>query len=137
MDCKYLEFEITESAVMRDRGHIAKILSNFKKMGIHIAIDDFGTEYSSLNYLKQLPIDRIKIPITFIKGIDVDPKDEAITKAIIILAKDMGLGVIAEGVETKSQLDIINKGMCDEIQGFYYFKPMPANEIERLFKNCK
>ena len=137
LECKYLEFEITESAVMRDRGHIAKILSTFKKMGIHIAIDDFGTEYSSLNYLKQLPIDRIKIPITFIKSIDVDPKDEAITKAIIILAKDMGLGVIAEGVETKSQLDIINKGMCDEIQGFYYFKPMPANEIERLFKNCK
>jgi len=134
LDCQYLELEITESAAMKGKGNIIETLSAFKKMGIHIAIDDFGTEYSSLNYLKQLPADRIKIPMTFVQGIGGNNKDEAITKAIIILAKNMGLGVIAEGVETKKQLDFLNQRMCDEIQGFYYFKPMPVNEIEELLK---
>ena len=131
---QYLELEITESSVMKGKGNIIETLHIFKKLGIHIAIDDFGTEYSSLNYLKQLPADRIKIPMTFVQGIGVNTKDEAITKAIIILAKNMGLGVIAEGVETKNQLDFLNQGMCDEIQGFYYFKPMPAHEMEDLLK---
>jgi diguanylate cyclase (GGDEF)-like protein len=135
LDYRYLELEITESAAMNGEGHIIETLSIFKKMGINIAIDDFGTEYSSLNYLKQLPADRIKIPMTFIQGIGMNTKDEAITKAIIILAKNMGLGVIAEGVETKNQLDFLNQGMCDEIQGFYYFKPMPAHKVEELLKN--
>ena len=134
LDYQYLELEITESAVMKGKGNIIDTLHIFKKLGIHIAIDDFGTEYSSLNYLKQLPADRIKIPMTFVKGIGVDTKDEAIAKAIIILAKNMGLGVIAEGVETKNQLEFLNQGMCDEIQGFYYFKPMPVGEIEELLK---
>jgi len=134
LDCKYLELEITESAAMKGKLYIIETLKKFRKLGIHIAIDDFGTEYSSLNYLKQLPADRIKIPMTFIKGIDVNTEDSAITKAIIILAKNMGLGVIAEGVETKKQLDFLNQIMCDEIQGFYYFKPMPVSEIEKLLK---
>ena len=135
LDYQYLELEITESASMKGKCNIIKTLSLFKKMGIHIAIDDFGTEYSSLNYLKQLPVDRIKIPVTFIQGISVSTKDEAITKAIIILAKNMGLEVIAEGVEKKNQLDFLNQGMCDEIQGFYCFKPMPVHKVEELLKN--
>ena len=134
LDYKYLELEITESAAMKGKGYIVETLKTFRKSGIHIAIDDFGTEYSSLNYLKQLPADRIKIPMTFIKGIDVNTEDSAITKAIIILAKNMGLGVIAEGVETKKQLNFLNQIMCDEIQGFYYFKPMPVNEVEKLLR---
>ena len=134
LDYKYLELEITESAAMKGKDNIIKTLRVFKKMGIHIAIDDFGTEYSSLNYLRQLPADSIKIPMTFIQGIGVNNKDEAITKAIIILAKNMGLSVIAEGVEKKNQLDFLNQGMCDEIQGFYYFKPMPVHEVEILLK---
>jgi diguanylate cyclase (GGDEF)-like protein len=134
LDCQYLELEITESAVMKGKGNIIETLTIFKNMGIHIAFDDFGTEYSSLNYLKQLPVDRIKIPMTFIQGIGVNTKDEAITKAIIILAKNMGLGVIAEGVETKIQLDFLNQKMCDEIQGYYYYKPMPSNEVEELLR---
>ena len=134
LECKYLELEITESAAMKGKGNIIETLSVFKKMGIQIAIDDFGTEYSSLNYLKQLPADRIKIPMTFIQGIGVNTKDEAITKAIIILAKNMGLSVIAEGVERKEQLDFLNQVMCDEIQGFYFFKPMPVHEVEELLK---
>ncbi|MBK5242668.1 EAL domain-containing protein, partial [Clostridium sp.] len=134
LECQYLELEITESAVMKGKSNIIETLTIFKNMGIHIAIDDFGTEYSSLNYLKQLPADRIKIPMTFIQGIGVNTKDEAITKAIIILAKNMGLSVIAEGVERKNQLDFLNQGMCDEIQGFYYFKPMPVHEVEALLR---
>ena len=113
---------------------IIKALHAFRKMGIHIAIDDFGEEYSSLKYLKQLPVDRIKIPMTFIQGIDVSNTDEAITKAIIVLAKSMGLDVIAEGVETKNQLDFLSQQMCNDIQGFYYHKPMPAHEVEELLK---
>ncbi|MGV8907232.1 MAG: putative bifunctional diguanylate cyclase/phosphodiesterase [Acetobacterium sp.] len=131
----YLELEITESAAMNEQERVIETLNAFKAMGIHIAIDDFGTDYASFNYLKQLPIDRIKIPMTFVQGLDTSVKDEAITKAIIILAKNMGLKTIAEGVETKNQLDFLNSRMCDEIQGFYYYKPMPAHEIEKLLKD--
>lgn len=134
LDYQYLELEITESAAMKGKSNIIETLKLFKNLGIHIAIDDFGTEYSSLNYLKQLPADRIKIPMTFIKGLDVSTEDKAITKAIIILAKNMGLGVIAEGVETKNQLDFLNQQMCDEVQGFYYFKPLPVHEVEELLR---
>lgn len=134
LDYQYLELEITESAYIKEKHLIIKALNEFKKLGIHIAIDDFGEEYSSLNYLKQLPVDKIKIPMTFIQGIDVSSTDEAITKAIIVLANSMGLGVIAEGVETKNQLDFLNQQRCNEIQGFYYYKPMPAHEVEELLK---
>ena len=134
LDYQYLELEITESAVMQEKELIIKALHAFRKMGIHIAIDDFGEEYSSLKYLKQLPVDRIKIPMTFIQGIDVSNTDEAITKAIIVLAKSMGLDVIAEGVETKNQLDFLSQQMCTDIQGYYYYKPMPAHEVEELLK---
>ena len=131
-DAQFLELEITESAFMAKKELIIESLYAFKKLGIHIAIDDFGEVYSSLNYLKQLPVDRIKIPMSFIKGINVNKADESITKAIIVLAKSMGLGVIAEGVETKSQFEFLNQQMCNEIQGFYYYKPMPAIEVEKL-----
>jgi EAL domain-containing protein (putative c-di-GMP-specific phosphodiesterase class I) len=103
-------------------------------MGIHIAIDDFGTEYSSLSYLKHLPVDRIKLAMPFVQGLEVSDKDQAITKAVIILAKSMGMGIIAEGVETEYQLDFLNQRMCDEVQGFYYYKPMPVDEMEELLK---
>ncbi|MGE5627465.1 MAG: putative bifunctional diguanylate cyclase/phosphodiesterase [Solirubrobacterales bacterium] len=137
LEAKYLELEITESVVMKEINYIVEILRAFKKMGISISIDDFGTEYSSLNYLKHLPVDRIKIAMPFIHGIDVSNNDEAITKAIIILAKNMGVRVIAEGVETKKQFEFLSKRMCEEIQGYYYYKPMPAKEIEKLLYNNK
>ena len=135
LDPKYLEMEITESIVMKETGHVIETLAAFKDRGIAISIDDFGTEYSSLNYLKQLPVDKIKIAMPFVQGIDVSSKDEAITKAIIVLGKSLGLRVIAEGVETQSQLAFLTKRMCDEVQGFYYFKPMPAKEIEKLLRD--
>lgn len=131
----YLELEITESIAMRDTEYIIKVLNVFREMGLYISIDDFGTEFSSLKYLKLLPINRIKIPMPFIQGIDLDDKDEAITKAIIILAKNMGLEVIAEGVETKRQQLFLIEKRCDQVQGFYYYKPMTANDVERILRN--
>lgn len=128
---QYLELEITESIAMGYKDHIVA-LNSLKDMGIKIAIDDFGTEYSSLNYLKQLPVDRIKIAMPFVQGIMVSKKDEAIIKTIIALAKSMEISTIAEGVETKHQLDFLSQQKCDEIQGFYFFKPMPVHEVEKV-----
>lgn len=129
---KDLELEITENIIMKDPEYIIESLKQLKELGVTIAIDDFGTEYSSLNYIKQLPVDKIKIAMTFIQGININHKDEAIIKVIIVLAKNLGLKVIAEGVETKEQLDFLRDQMCDEIQGYYYYKPMTANQIEEL-----
>jgi len=131
---QYLELEITESIAMWNTDYIVQILNAFQEMGIYISIDDFGTEYSSLQYLKLLPINRIKIPMLFIQGINVDKKDEEIIKAIIALARIMGLDVIAEGVETQQQDSFLTQWKCDDIQGYYYYKPMPAKEIEGLLK---
>jgi len=129
-----LELEITENIIMKDPEYVIESLKQLKKIGVKIAIDDFGTEYSSLNYIKQLPVDKIKIDMSFVRGINKNHKDEAIINVIIVLAKNLGLKVIAEGVETKDQLDFLRKQMCDEIQGYYYYKPMPANQIEELMR---
>ncbi|MBV1757656.1 MAG: EAL domain-containing protein [Dethiosulfatibacter sp.] len=131
---QYLELEITESIAMWDTDHIVRVLNAFQEMDIYISIDDFGTEYSSLTYLKLLPINRIKIPMPFIQGINVDKKDEEIIKTIIVLARIMELDVIAEGVETQQQESFLMQWKCDEIQGYYYYKPMPAKEIEGLLQ---
>ena len=129
---KYLELEITESVATKESGHILNTLNKLKQLGVTISIDDFGREYSSLNRLKTLPVDRIKIDMQFVHGIEGSEKDQAITKVIINLAKNLGLEVLAEGVETMPQLDFLNKKMCDEVQGYYYFKPMTAEEIEEI-----
>jgi diguanylate cyclase (GGDEF)-like protein len=130
----YLELEITESVAMREQDYVIEVLRSLMDRGLHIAIDDFGTEYSSLNYLKKLPIDKIKIARPFVRGIGVSEKDEAIISAIIVLAKSMGFSVLAEGVETEKQLMYITQRMCDEVQGFYYYKPLPAKEMEELLR---
>jgi len=127
-----LELEITENIIMKEPEYIIESLKRLKQLGVKLAIDDFGTEYSSLNYIKQLPIDKIKIDMSFVKGININNKDEAIINVIIVLAKNLGLKVIAEGVETKEQLDFLRDQMCDEIQGYYFYKPMPAYKIEEL-----
>ncbi|MGH4117748.1 EAL domain-containing protein [Clostridium sp.] len=132
---KYLELEVTENIIMKETEYIIESLKQLKALGVEIAIDDFGTEYSSLNYIKQLPVDKIKIDISFVRGINIKHKDEAIIKVIISLAKNLGLKVIAEGVETKEQLDFLKEQMCDEIQGYYYYKPVQAHIIEELMGN--
>jgi len=132
LEAKYLELEITESAAVNESLNIVEILHRLKDLGVTIAIDDFGINHSSLNRLKSLPVDRLKIDRQFVYGIEEGSKDEAIAKTIIQLAKNLKLKVIAEGVETESQYLFFSQHSCDEIQGYYFAKPMPATEIEPM-----
>jgi EAL domain-containing protein (putative c-di-GMP-specific phosphodiesterase class I) len=125
-----LELEITENMAMKDEKQ--GILQELRDMGFTISIDDFGTQYSSLAYLKNLPIDRIKIDRSFVGGISRDNKDEAIIMAMLLIANRLNLAVIAEGVETHEQLTFLQDNHCHEIQGFIFHKPQPAEEIGRL-----
>ena len=134
LDPKYVELEITESIAITKTEHVMNVLTKLKAIGTSIAIDDFGTEYSSLSRLKLLPVDRIKIDMQFVQGIDTNEKDKAITMVIINLAKSLGLNVIAEGVETQLQLDFLQEKMCDSVQGYFFYKPMPAQEMEDILK---
>jgi len=129
-----LELEITESMVMRDTQGSKKILNAIKSMGIRLAIDDFGTGYSSLVSIKRFPFDCIKIDRSFIKDIPHDPDDVAITQAIIAMAHSLRLKVIAEGVETREQLDFLMEHGCHEFQGYYFRKPQPAEDFTRLLR---
>lgn len=134
LSAKYLEIEITESVAALDSEYILSVLGKLKENGVFLAMDDFGTEYSSLRRLKIIPIDRLKLDIGFIRGIGANAKDEAILKMITHLAQDFQLTVIAEGVETKEQLHFLKEIGCDEIQGFYYYKPLPPDEITALLR---
>lgn len=132
LDAKYLELEITESTAMDANGVAKETLERIKSLGVDLSIDDFGKEYSSLNRLKELPVDKVKIDMSFVHGIGVSDKDETITKAVILLAADLGLKTIAEGVETIEQVEFLNKAMCNQLQGYYFHKPMPAYEMEKI-----
>lgn len=132
LEAKHLELEITESTAADGEDYIVEVLHELKKLGVSISIDDFGSEYSSLSRLKTMPVDRIKIDMQFVRGIATGNDDEAIAKTIIQLARNLKLSVIAEGVETEEQFAFFNKNKCDEIQGYYFYKPMPAAEIERI-----
>jgi EAL domain-containing protein (putative c-di-GMP-specific phosphodiesterase class I) len=129
---EYLELEITESIAVKEPGNIINMLNKLKELGVTIAIDDFGSEYSSLSRLKMLPIDRLKMDMQFVQGISTNYMDDAIAKVIIQLGRSLELKVIAEGVETEQQLDYLTNQVCDEVQGYYYYKPMPAEEIEAI-----
>ena len=134
LDPRYLELEITEGCTLKDADDISHTLKALKEMGIQIAIDDFGIAYSALAYLKIIPADIIKIDQMFIQGIKKNRTDEAITKSIIALAKAMGIYVIAEGVETMHQRDFLVRERCDELQGFYFSKPMPLDTMEKMWR---
>ena len=129
-----LELEVTEGDVMKNPEDAIKKLNIIHSMGIEIAIDDFGTGYSSLSYLKKLPLDKLKIDQSFIRDIPKDEDDMAISKAIIALAKSLNLNTIAEGVETQAQKDFLQENECDFIQGYFYSRPLPAEEILKLLK---
>ena len=126
----YLELEITEGLLVDNVDTVVDILGEFYTHGVQISIDDFGTGYSSLSYLKRFPIHTLKIDRSFVRDIIDDPDDAAITAAIVALARSLRLNIIAEGVETKSQLDYLTSLSCDEVQGFYFSKPLPAHEFE-------
>lgn len=135
IDPAYFELEITESIFMEDTTMILNQLNRLKAMGMAIAIDDFGTEYSSLSYLKKLPLDRIKIPKTFVDGIGNNEKDEAIIVSTIVLGIKLGCSTIAEGVENEKQLVFLKQYGCEEIQGYYFYRPMYAKKIENELLN--
>ncbi len=129
---EYLELELTENIVMKNPENVVETLRSIKRLGVSVAIDDFGIEYSSLSRLTLLPIDRMKMDIEFVRGIEGTLKERAIASNIITLAKSLGLSVIAEGVETQTQLAYLKQQGCDEVQGYYFHRPMPADEIQVL-----
>ncbi len=129
---KYLDLEITESSAMQNPNYTDKILYELKDMGVKISIDDFGTGYSSLAYLRQFPIDRIKIDKSFVQGVPLDKGQRAIVKAIIAMAKSFNIDTIAEGVETVEQLTFLKQQRCFQMQGYYYSKPVDADTFEKM-----
>ncbi|HNT02960.1 MAG TPA: bifunctional diguanylate cyclase/phosphodiesterase [Bacillota bacterium] len=126
---EYLELEITESVLMESCDALEGKLKILKDMGIKIALDDFGKGYSSLNYLKQLPISTLKIDKSFIDTIESDSKHKSLTNVIVKLGRIMGLSVVAEGVETKEQLDYLTRHRCDKVQGYLFSKPVPGEKV--------
>jgi diguanylate cyclase (GGDEF)-like protein len=126
---KYVELEITEGALVEDVEKSREILNELKKWGIHMSIDDFGTGYSSLSYLKKFPLDTLKIDQSFVRDLMQDPDDAAIVSAIIAMAKSLRFNVIAEGVETAEQLNYLAENGCNEVQGYYTGRPVPAEEF--------
>lgn len=130
----HLELELTESQLMKDVDGVIDILERIKAIGVKITVDDFGTGYSSLAYLKRFPIDSLKVDRAFVKDIIADPDDVSITRAIITLAHSLKLKVVAEGVETEGQLGLLIANHCDEIQGYYFSRPLPAEEATALLR---
>lgn len=132
MSPTHLELEVTESIAIEEHAEAIGWLVKLKEMGVRLSVDDFGTGYSSLSYLKRLPIDTIKIDKSFIRDISTDPNDAAIITAIISMSHSLKLAVIAEGVETIEQLNFLKQNDCDEIQGYLFSKPVPADEFATL-----
>jgi diguanylate cyclase (GGDEF)-like protein len=130
IDAQLLELELTESALMREPEEAARMLRRLESFGVRIAVDDFGTGYSSLAYLKRFPIDALKIDRTFIRDVTINAEDAAITQAIIQLAHGLGLRVIAEGVETEAQRQLLTQQDCDEMQGFLFSPPVAAEAAD-------
>ncbi|MCC2956435.1 EAL domain-containing protein [Massilia sp. IC2-477] len=134
LDASWLELEITESTLMHDFERVTAIMDDIHQLGVALSLDDFGTGYSSLSYLKRFPIDTLKIDRSFTTGIPEDQSDCAIAGTIVSMAQQLGLRVIAEGVETLEQLAFLRESGCDEVQGYLYSKPLPAADFERSLR---
>ena len=132
-----LSLELTESTIMEDPQTAIEVSHRIRANGIRFSIDDFGTGYSSLNYLKHFPLSNIKMDQTFVQDLASDPSDKAIAKAVIALGHGLNLSVIAEGVETESQRDLLKSYECDMMQGFFFSKPLPSNSFEQLLRKEK
>ena len=137
LDPGLLELELTERIIVKDPGSAIELMRDLKSLGVHLSIDDFGTGYSSLSYLNRFPVDRLKIDISFVKECHRDPHSASITRAIINLAHNLGMKVIAEGVEMKGQLDFLTEHGCDEIQGFYFSMALTPDGLKSLIRSGK
>lgn len=132
LEARYLELELTESLIMQDVQQAVETMHRLSQLGVHLAIDDFGTGYSSLSALKRFPVGRLKIDRSFVKDLPNDTDDAAIARAVISLAHTLQLRVIAEGVETREQIDFLREAGCDEIQGYYLSKPIDARGLQAI-----
>ena len=134
MKPELLELELTESMVIQNADRAGRVLAELKKMGVRLAIDDFGVGYSSLTHLKRFPIDTLKVDRSFIRDLPQDLEDKAITEAIIAMGKSLNLTVVAEGVETAEQQTFLHDHACDEMQGYFFSKPIPSGEFAELLR---
>ncbi len=134
MDPTLLELELTESVLMKHAESAAAILRTLRDRGIQVAVDDFGTGYSSLSYLRKFPIDALKIDQSFVGQITAAGDDASIVTAVISMAQSLRLRVVAEGVETLGQLEFLQAQKCDEAQGYYFSRPVPALEFATLLR---
>lgn len=137
VDPNLLELEITESVAMHDAEKAIATLVELRELGIQLSIDDFGTGYSSLSYLKQFPINKLKVDQSFVRNMVSNANDASITKTVILLGQSLNLKVIAEGVETAEQLALLQDFGCDEVQGYFFSKPVPAIDLESLVSGAK
>jgi len=131
LDPRLLELEVTENLVINHSDGVPDVLHDLYCLGVELAIDDFGTGYSSLNYLKRFSVHRLKIDRSFIADAQHEPEDRAIVRTVIRLGQTLGLRVLAEGAENKETIEFLKREGCDEVQGFYYAKPMPAADFEQ------
>ena len=131
---EWLELELTESLTLDDTETTLRIMGDLKQLGVSLSLDDFGTGWSSLSYLRRFPIDRIKIDRSFMRDVTTHPSAAAVVQSILHLAHSLGLGCIAEGVETSEQLDYLQQQLCTDVQGYLFSKPLPANELPALLR---
>jgi diguanylate cyclase (GGDEF)-like protein/PAS domain S-box-containing protein len=134
LEAKLLELELTESAIMQDPGKAVRIVDRLKNLGVRISLDDFGTGYSSLAYLSRFAIDRLKIDQSFIRDITTNPVNASIATATIAMAHKLGKIVVAEGVETEAQMQFLRRHDCDEMQGYLFSRPVPADELQEILR---
>lgn len=138
----WLELEITESTVMKNAEIVIIKLRQLREIGVSISLDDFGSGFSSLSYLRQFPVNKLKIDQSFIRNVVIDPNDASIVTMVIMLGQSLKLGVTAEGVETNEQFSFLKERHCEEMQGYLISKPLPAGEFEimlnqRTYKKCR
>jgi EAL domain-containing protein (putative c-di-GMP-specific phosphodiesterase class I) len=134
LDPRLLEVELTESILMKHPESAISILQSLREVGIQVAMDDFGTGYSSLSYLRKFPLDALKIDQSFVRQISAAGEDTAIITAVIGMAQSLNLRVIAEGVETREEVEFLRARHCDEAQGYYFSRPVPAEEFAKLLR---
>jgi EAL domain-containing protein (putative c-di-GMP-specific phosphodiesterase class I) len=134
LDPALLEVEITENLLIRDTVTVLEVLQRLQALGVKIAMDDFGTGYSSLSYLQRFPFDRIKIDRSFVQGLSDNQDSAAIVGAVVALGRSLKMATTAEGVETLRQFIYLKQEACDEVQGFYFGRPVPADQLAEVLR---